>query len=82
MLSPGTGPVSLQISKESKTLSRRPLPPATPSTDDASGPGNRCSCYLRKAARKNLAKSMVCPGSVIFLKQDKPCVFFLVGSLN
>uniref|UniRef100_M3YHT6 Uncharacterized protein n=1 Tax=Mustela putorius furo TaxID=9669 RepID=M3YHT6_MUSPF len=42
MLSPGTGPVSLQISKESKTLPRRQLPPPT-STDDASGPGPKGS---------------------------------------
>nr|XP_021546143.1 ovochymase-1 [Neomonachus schauinslandi] len=35
------GPASLQINNESKTLPRQQLPPPTPSTDNASGPG----CY-------------------------------------
>ena len=56
MFSPGTGPASLQINNESKTLLRQQLPPPTPSTDNVSGPGNRCSCYPLNAASKNLAK--------------------------
>uniref|UniRef100_A0A8C0PX82 Ovochymase 1 n=2 Tax=Canis lupus familiaris TaxID=9615 RepID=A0A8C0PX82_CANLF len=35
------GPASLQINNESKTLTRQQLPPLTPSTDNAFGPG----CY-------------------------------------
>ncbi|XP_027969006.1 ovochymase-1 [Eumetopias jubatus] len=35
------GPASLQINNESKILPRQQLPPPTPSTDNASGPG----CY-------------------------------------
>lgn len=66
MLSPGTGPASLQINNESKTLTRQQLPPLTPSTDNAFGPGNRCSCYPINSAGKNLAKSFACLCSLIF----------------
>ncbi|XP_042802108.1 ovochymase-1 isoform X2 [Panthera leo] len=37
----GTGPASLQINNERKTLTRQQLPPPTPSIDNESGPG----CY-------------------------------------
>lgn len=66
MFSPGTGPASLQIDNESKTLTRQQLLPSTPSTDSASRPGNRYPRYPINTANKNLSKSTACLDPLIF----------------